>query len=358
MTEVIKDKRAIFLHGEQRRFLMKALKKEKISYPLFANKIGVNTRTFNDWTREEYSLPFNILKRISKVAGLKIPKNIEIRDPFWYVNKGGKVGGLAVYKKYGRIGGDAEYRKKKWYEWWEREGRFKKHPIINVSLPINIPQKSAELAEFIGIVLGDGGITSTQVTITLHKFDDRDFIQYVNNLFQKLFKLKPSIYARKGENVVGIMASRTNLVKFMVSMGLKIGGKVRQQVGVPYWIEKSESFIKSCLRGLFDTDGCFYIDKHRYKDKVYYNCAMNFSNRSLPILFFFKTRLEQLGFHPTRNKKFNISLRKENEIIRYFQMIGSSNLKHLYKYKQYFKNKFGGVPKWSYRSRLESGLPL
>ena len=75
---------------------------------------------------------------------------------------------------------------------------------------------------------------------------------------------------------------------------------------------------------------------------------MNFTNRSLPVLSFFKTKLKQLGFHPTHNTKFSIFLRKENEIIKYFQMIGSSNLKHLYKYKQYFKNKFGGVPKFGH----------
>jgi len=163
------------------------------------------------------------------------------------------------------------------------------------------------LAEFVGIVLGDGNITPRQATIVLHKFDDRDFIQYVNNLFQKLFKLKPSVREIKGENIVNIVVSKTELVEFMLSVGLKIGEKVRQQIRAPYWIRKSEFFTKSCLKGLFDTDGCLYIDGHPYKDKVYFNCAMNFTNRSLPILFFFKTKLEQFGFHPTRNTKFSVS---------------------------------------------------
>src|SRR3989344_3154088 len=50
---------------------------------------------------------------------------------------------------------------------------------------ILIPSFSSDLAEFIGIVLGDGGITSRQVVITLHKDDDRDYAEYVVGLVKK-----------------------------------------------------------------------------------------------------------------------------------------------------------------------------
>lgn len=339
-------KRVIFPEGQQKDFLREIQTRLGFSLKKLANISGVHVRSMTDWKREKFSMSLPALKRLCQKAKVPLPKNIKIKDPFWYVNKGAKVGGFAVYQKYGRIGGDPEHRKKKWYEWWEREGKFKKHPIINVFLSINIPSKSPKLAEFIGIVLGDGSITPNQVSITLNKFDDRYFIKHVKNLFQELFKFDPSIYERKGENVVSLVVSRSKLVNFLVSVGLKIGGKVRQQVRVPYWIEKSEKFTKSCLRGLFDTDGCFYVDKHYYKGKVYYNCAMNFTNRSLPVLFFFKTKLEQFDFHPTHNTKFSISLRREDEIIQYFQIIGSSNLKHQNKIKEYLKNKSGEVPKW------------
>ena len=87
--------------------------------------------------------------------------------------------------------------------------------------------------------------------------------------------------------------------------------------------------------------------KHLYKNKQYLNCGMNFTNRSLPILYFFKNKLEKFNFHPTQKTKFSIFLRREKEIIQYFQKIGSSNPKHLKKFKNYFKNKYGEVPKWS-----------
>ena len=334
-------KRVSFPKGGQKEFLEKIQAQLNLKLKEIVKLVGVHVRSITDWKREKYSMSLPALERLCKEARISPPSYIKVKDPFWYTNKGGKAGGTAVYKKYGRIGGDPVYRKKKWYEWWEKEGQFKKHPIINVFAPVDFPRRSTKLAEFVGILLGDGGITSSQITITLHKNDDRKFALYVQELIKGLFGIVPSFYKR--ENTVSIVISRTKIVKFFNNMGIPIGGKVRQQTDVPSWIKKSKKFTKFCLRGLFDTDGCFYIDKHRYKEKIYYNCGINFTNRSLPILSYFKENIQQLGFHPTQKTKFSVFLRKENEIKHYFQKIGSSNPKHLDKFKHYFNTIRGGV---------------
>lgn len=288
-------------------------------------------------------MPLSVFKKLIEICGINSPR-VEMLSDYWHVKEAGKKGGLACYKKYGGFPG--------WTREASRRGALKAIEVHRrnrsnffVPKPVFFPKYSPQLAEFIGIVLGDGGITKRQITVTLNRFDDQEFVFYIKNLIQRLFIINPSINERKEQRVVNIVVSRTKLVQFFTNMGLHTGNKVKNQVDVPFWIKKSKNFTKSCLRGLFDTDGCFYIDKHYYKDKVYHNCAMNFTNRSLPILFFFKTKLEQLGFHPTQNTKFSITLRKENEIIKYFQAIDSSNPKHLNKFKQYFKNKSGEVPK-------------
>lgn len=342
----IDNKRVLFLEGQQRNFLDKAQAKLNLSSKEFARFLGINIRSLSDWRREEFLISLLALEKICQKLKIKLPQNIEIKKPFWYASKGAKVGGSACYKKYGRVGGDPNYRIKKWHEWWRKEGSFKKHSIISVCSKINIPKKSRDLAEFVGIILGDGGITKGQVTVTLHKFDDKDFACRVVSLFKKLFGISPSVKERKRKNAINIVASRSNLVKFLLGIGLHIGGKVRQQVGVPSWVNESKHFVRACLRGLFDTDGCFYIDHHFYKNKVYFNCGINFTNRSLPILNFFKENLEKFGFHPTQKTQFSVFLRKEEEITRYFKEIGTSNTKYLTKFKEYLKNKHGRVPKW------------
>ena len=122
---------------------------------------------------------------------------------------------------------------------------------------------------------------------------------------------------------------------------------MKKQIGIPKWINKNTDYKKFCLRGLFDTDGCFFVDRHHIKDAIYCNGGVNFVNRSLPILAFFKNTLEYFGFHPKQTTKFSIFLRKEKEVLRFFKEIGTSNSKHLKRFIEYYKNKYGRVPKWS-----------
>ncbi|PIP55912.1 MAG: hypothetical protein CO183_01335 [Candidatus Zambryskibacteria bacterium CG_4_9_14_3_um_filter_42_9] len=124
-------------------------------------------------------------------------------------------------------------------------------------------------------------------------------------------------------------------------MGIEIGSKIRNQVKVPDWIEDNLGYKKKCIRGLFDTDGCFYIDKHLIRGKVYRNAGMNFTNRSIPLLMFFKSVLTEIGFAPIQTSKYCVVLRKWSDIVRYFGEIGSSNSKHLNKFRAYATDRKG-----------------
>ena len=332
-----KNARVFFSPGSQRIFLKKMQNQLNLDLKNFAKIAGVGARSMTDWKREKNSVSLQGLKALCVRANINLPKDVEIKDKFWYISKAGRAGGLATFRKYGGIGNE-EYRKKKWIEWWEKKGKFNPKQYF-LPKDITFPKESDKLAEFIGIVLGDGSISERQVSITLNKVDDLEFSFYVKNLIDNLFSVKSSVYKEQKQSVLNIAVSRTKLVNFLLKMGLKVGSKVRQQIEVPKWIKKSKSFIKFCLRGLLDTDGCFYVDKHKYKDKIYFNCGINFTNRSFPILNFFKDNLIKFGYHPTQNTKFSIFLRREEEIIRYFKDIGSSNPKHLNKFQNYFKNK-------------------
>lgn len=203
----------------------------------------------------------------------------------------------------------------------------------------HLPVFSEDLAEFIGILLGDGGVSERQVTITLHKEEDKNYSQYVARLIKKIFRISILPKERNTENVSVIVLSRTLLVDFLKSMGIQVGSKIRNQVRVPDWIENNIEYKKKCLRGLFDTDGCFYVDTHVMKGRVYKNAGMNFTNRSLPLLEFFKNTLVEAGFAPTQNSRYSIVLRKKLDIVRYFGEIGSSNPKHFNKFRAYFHQK-------------------
>lgn len=339
MAKLDKDKRVIFSKGAQRRFLIKVIAKEKISYSLFANKIDVNQRTFNDWLREKYSLPLNILQKISEVTRTKIPKNIQLKNRYWYVTKGAKIGGMVVFKKYGRIGGNPEYRKKRWHEWWEREGKHKHHLIISAPLLIKKPRKSKALAEFVGIMIGDGGISKGQVTVSLNAETDNLYSVFVKNLIKKLFKVEPSSYLRKDKSVVNIVVSRKRLVDFCQSIGLKVGNKLKQNLDIPEWVRESRSFRIFCLRGLVDTDGCIFNECHRINKKKYCYPRMAFISYSRQLCFSVVRILQDLGFSPKIRNGRNVQLESREDIVEYFRLIGSNNAKH----RRRFESFLGGV---------------
>lgn len=253
-----------------------------------------------------------------------------------HLKKIARTGGLARIKLYGnpgtpsgRILGGQKAR--------ITHNSLTSSPFVARKFPP--PIFSEDLSEFIGILLGDGGVSARQVTITLHKYDDKDYSDYVARLIKKVFRLHVLPKERIKENVNIIVLSRTLLVEFLKSMGIQSGSKIRNQDRIPYWIESNPDYKRKCLRGLFDTDGCFYVDKHVIKGKVYKNAGMNFTNRSIPLLEFFKSTLIESGFAPTQTSKYCIVLRRESDIVRYFGEIGCSNPKHVNKFRAYIEEK-------------------
>jgi intein/homing endonuclease len=129
----------------------------------------------------------------------------------------------------------------------------------------------------------------------------------------------------------------SNLVNFLISRGLKVGNKVKNQVGVPRWISKNPQYEAACLRGLIDTDGGLYYHKYSVRGKAYTYLKLGFGNRSKPLLRFVFKVLRRLGYRVSLNGD-NVSISSGSEVKRYFAEIGSSNPKHISKFKNYFSN--------------------
>jgi len=331
MAEKFNSKRAFLSKKRQEKFINKIL--SKIPIKKAAKLCNISERTIRDWRRTKFSMDFKIIQKFCKITNIPLPQNIKTKNRYWYVKIGSLAGGIAVFKKYGRIGGDPEYRKKKWFEWWEKEGKFKKHPIINVCLSVKKPKKSNKLAEFIGILIGDGGITKSQITITLNHIDDKEYAKFVIKLIKKLFNVKPSVYHDAKDSVNDIVISRTELVKFFVSLGLPIGNKVKQQIDIPKWIKTNKKFLIACLRGLVDTDGCIIKHRYRVNGKIYNYKKLAFSSRSNPLIKTVYNSLKKFGFSARITKyEKDVRIESKTDMQKYFKLIGSHNPKHLRKY--------------------------
>ena len=127
-----------------------------------------------------------------------------------------------------------------------------------------------ELAEFLGIIVGDGNIyydrlkRTYRFVITGHLENDFSYLtDYVSNLIIKLFGKKPGIWKYKKKKAIGIALYSRQIIDSLLSLGLK-AGKKSQTVEIPKLILESDKSIKSSfLRGVADTDFCISFDKSR-----------------------------------------------------------------------------------------------
>ena len=333
MTELLSGNRLDMPKAVQKEFLEKSREKLELSNKEFASFLGVGVRTLTDWKRRKFLLPEKVAKFLSNKTGIKIPELKKLVDQFWYTKKGGKKGAKAVLEKYGRVGGDPEARKAAWFQWWQKTGKFKKWKILDRK-PIARPNKNAELAEFVGIMLGDGGMTKNQVTISLNRETDREYIFYVKNLIERLFRVEPSEREDSESLANTIVVSRIELVEFCKSIGLKVGNKVKQKVDIPEWIKKNKKFLGVCVRGLVDTDGSVFEHKYKVGGKVYRYKKMDFASSSWPLLNSVYLALKDLGLKP-RITKDGKKLRIESidTVKKYMEVVGTSNRKHLNRYR-------------------------
>ncbi len=337
-----KLKRIAFPKGDQKRFINLAIQKCGHLDSL-ADLLEVSSRTIRDWRREKFLMSADSAGILKKKCGLKLPKNIKLKDEFWYVTKGAVKGGLASYKKQRGQIGNPKMRLKKWHEWWEKEGRCKDFRIFH-PLPFHIPKKSNDLAEFIGIMMGDGGMSDNQLIITLHHVDDLAYSKYVVKLTKRLFGVAPSVYHDLKNSVNKIVVSRSRLVRYLHELGLPIGNKVKQNFDIPIWIKKNRSMMTACVRGLVDTDGSVFTHSYKVNGTWYSYKKLCFCTYSQNLIRTVYTFLKNRGFHPRIAQEVDIRLDSISDMKRYFELIGSHNPKHWRRYKSMlYSNTRGGV---------------
>lgn len=335
MAESFKCKRARFPKGKQGEFILDAKERLSLTWKELSEILGISTRNLIDWKNEKISLPIGAVKIICKKTNRSIPKDINILDRYWYTKKGARKGGMAVLKKYGKIGGDENIRKKKWKEWWEKEGKFLDGRITS-PWSFKKPEKNAELAEFVGIVLGDGGISKKQVTITLHRITDSEYAKYVKRLVKNLFVVEMGVYENPRYLANDLSISRVELVEYLVKeVGLKIGNKLKNQADIPVWIKNDKNFCAACLRGLVDTDGSVFTHQYVSKGKKYGYTKMSYCSRSATLLKSASMILKDLDIsHRITKNGFEIRIESQGDLKKYFLLIGSNNPKHLKKIKK------------------------
>lgn len=304
--------------------------------------LNISQRAMRDWRNQKTTLPHATYKQLLKLTSISEKElSHQLLPENWHIKEAARKGALARMHIYGNLG--------------TPEGRHKggmaslaihriKKTGFKLRKSINKPSSSQDLAELMGILIGDGHSSFYQVSMTTNAKTDKQHALHTKSFIEKLFKLPAHIRERKEDNTINVVASSKSLVEFLFAKGMPIGNKIKNGLRIPRWIMADSKYKKAFIRGLFDTDGCVYLDKHTGKTKTYAYMGWTITSYADTLMKDIKHVLESLGFAPTwRLGQRSISMRKQGEIIRYFTEIGTSNRKHQERYKKFL----GEVPKWS-----------
>jgi hypothetical protein len=192
-----------------------------------------------------------------------------------------------------------------------------------------------EIAEFVGILLGDGSIDTkyqNRVQITLNKAETV-YASYIMELVRRNFKVKPLLRFRKSEQALDIKIFNKEFVGFLTNtLGLVPAPKRGRAVVPDAFME--ENLARYVLRGYFDTDGSVVITNNngtlypRLEMKV---CPSPMCASFVKIL---KTFGFRFGAYRITNGETRIQMNGQSQLQKWVNIVGSSNPNHLEKIKR------------------------
>ncbi len=155
------------------------------------------------------------------------------------------------------------------------ENDHKNMSANDIRREIIIPEEfSSELAEFLGILFGDGYMNFYEkkkdyiIEITGDSRLDKNYLEsHVYELVENIFNIKPKYYFRKNQNTMNLRLRSKIIFLFLKEARFKQGFK--DQISIPKWILENQNHMKKFIRGFADTDGSLMIKRDNYPKKNY-----------------------------------------------------------------------------------------
>ncbi|MFH1307561.1 MAG: LAGLIDADG family homing endonuclease [archaeon] len=272
------------------------------SFIYLAKELGISEYTLRyDWLIKGNTIPLSVFRKLirlnPKLSFEDFKSKIEILEPYWGQKSGNKY--------------------------------FK---------PYLLPSKNTkEFAEFYGIMLGDGCLYSDLkgICISGDKILEREYFEnYLKKLLKNLFNMTPRINLSNANRSLRLIMYSKPISEYLLKIGFPKGKKLNHKIKIPKYILKNNELTSYCIRGLFDTDGS--LSAHPHSKAMIHLSVTSESLRDSICLGF-----NHLGIKVGKYNK-GILIYGENKINQFYKIIGSSNPKNLFKFKQFIK--IGKIP--------------
>ena len=168
-------------------------------------------------------------------------------------------------------------------------------------------EKNDDLAELIGVVLGDGHIRvfpRCECLRIVGNGNNPGFAKRYSALIAKIFGKEPTVIRRSNSNAFNITIYEKHIAK---RLGLPTGSRHSYNFILPSWIAAKRARTVRFLRGLYEAEGSLHFHIGTYTHKFLFS---NANPALLDIVFHCVTKL---GFHPHRSK-FKIQVSRKGEV--------------------------------------------
>jgi len=188
-----------------------------------------------------------------------------------------------------------------------------------------------EMAEFCGVICGDGNIWTNgrkyEITITGNP-KDKEYLDKIANYVSD--NIKPTVYYRIRGRGLRLTVYSKELFRYLTEViGFGIGTD-KNLNGIPRSILKNRKLELPFIRGVFDTDGSFFISDK--KGALGYP-TIEITNENIELLVQIKDILREEGFRVTFRKSnkntFKTAIHGKRMLELWLQRIGSSHPRKL-----------------------------
>lgn len=169
-------------------------------------------------------------------------------------------------------------------------------------------QRDADLAELVGVILGDGHIQKFPRTDRLLIFSNssnKGFVKRYEKLVKSIFQKQPYVYKQKQSNCTRISLYEKNISK---RIGVPYSPRKNLAIRVPRWILAKDEYVVRYLRGLYEAEGSVSFHAKTYTHKL------EFANLNQSMLANVFRLMKGLGFHPHRDER-RVQISRKDEVM-------------------------------------------
>lgn len=183
--------------------------------------------------------------------------------------------------------------------------RAKEQGLIKSSYPEL--EKNGDLAELIGVVLGDGNITSfprCECLRIVGSANNPGFAKRYAALVERVLGKRPHMAFRNKSNAINLTVYEKYISK---RLRIPTGARGSLKYRLPAWIRKDRAFRIRFLRGLYEAEGseCHHLPTSTHK--------LFFSNKNKSLLTLVSELVQALGFK-TNTSGYIVQVSRQKEV--------------------------------------------